>query len=168
MVGVEYIGLKPCDAAPHCFCSSDNAEDDPTHSISAWVWPASLGEGATAKHAAFEQLATVIQSYPPGQQHVDGGGFQIVTHDPKNGYLYVQFESLKNGYIDDFEVAYINGRGDRSLQLRSSSRIGYLDFGVNAKRINWIAEALRRKGWDAPGVDLKGQHREYALENGLP
>lgn len=167
MGGEEYLGLKPCDAAPHCFCSSttsEDAENDPMHTISPWVWPISLQGG---KQEAFQQLLATIKSYPPGQNNIDGGGFRIVKVD--DGYLYVQFESLKNGYIDDFEVAAVGDttNDDRTVQIRSSSRIGYLDFGVNAKRINWIAQELRKKGWDAPGVDLQGQHRDYSSLNGL-
>lgn len=164
MGGEEYIGLKPCDAAPHCFCSSttiEDAENDPMHTISPWLWPPSLG----GKQEAFQQLLSVIKSYPPGQSNIDGGGFQIVKVE--DGYLYVQFESLKNGYIDDLEIATVGDGNDRTVQIRSSSRIGYLDFGVNAKRINWIAQELRKKGWEAPGVDLQGQHKDYASLNGL-
>jgi len=113
---------------------------------------------------AFETLRQVIQAYPPGQSGVDGGGFQVQTFDPSKGYLYVQFEALKNGYIDDVEFAVIDGYGDRNVQVRSSSRIGYLDFGVNAKRLNWIAKALRQKDWKAAGVDFD-THRGYAIEN---
>jgi uncharacterized protein (DUF1499 family) len=92
--------------------------------------------------------------------------------------MYVQFESLKNGYVDDLELAFIDsgsgGRGgngdvittDNAIQVRSSSRLGYLDFGVNAKRINYLAMKLRSKGWDAPGVEFE-THKGYAEENGL-
>jgi len=159
-LGEEYQGLKPCGAAPNCFCSTDFAEEDPEHSIPSWTWPSSLPD----KTAAFREIKSVIESYKPGQSNIDGGGFQIVTFDDDAGYVYVQFESIKHGYIDDFEMAYINDKGERSLQLRSSSRVGYLDFGVNAKRINYIADALRRKGWDAPGVDFK-THPDYAIQN---
>lgn len=31
------------------------------------------------------------------------GGFQIQNLDAEKGYIYVQFESLKRGYIDDVE-----------------------------------------------------------------
>jgi len=41
-----------------------------------------------------------------------------------------------------------------------------LDFGVNAKRINYIAKALRAKGWDAPGVEFD-THKGYGEENGV-
>jgi len=159
--GEEYIGLKRCGAngAPNCFCSTENPEDDPDHFIPAWVWPKDMD-----KAQAFQQLEQVIQGYEPGQDGVDGGGFQIVKSDSKMGYLYAQFEALKNGYIDDFEVAYVEGRGDRACQIRSSSRVGYLDYGVNAKRVNYIAKQLRSKGWDAPGVDFE-THRNYAIQN---
>jgi uncharacterized protein (DUF1499 family) len=78
----------------------------------------------------------------------------------------VQFESLKNGYIDDVEFAHINDKGNNAVQVRSSSRIGYLDFGVNAKRLNYIAQDLRAKGWTAPGVDFS-VHQDYAIQNNV-
>ena len=161
MVGDEYVGLKNCGAAPNCFCSTDSPEDDPDHYIPAWIWPKELD-----KTQAFGQLEETIKAYEPGQGGVDGGGFQIVQSDTKKGYIYTQFEALKNGYIDDFEVAYIQGApgGERAVQVRSSSRVGYLDLGVNAKRINFIAKNLRSKGWDAVGVDYD-THRNYAIQN---
>jgi uncharacterized protein (DUF1499 family) len=159
MIGDEYIGLKPCGPAPNCFCSTDDIEDDPEHNIPAWTWPKDMDESQ-----AFQQLQQVVQAYKPGQGNIDGGGFRIFKSEP--GYLYVQFESLKNGYIDDVEFAYINDKGDNAVQVRSSSRIGYLDFGVNAKRLNYIAQDLRAKGWTATGVDFS-VHKDYAIQNNL-
>ena len=139
---------------------------------------------------AMEDIYNVIQKYSPGQGNVDGGGFEIKKYDPKNGYIYVQFESLKNGYIDDFEAAYIIPPADvtiddndddakntssksnmntntNSIQIRSSSRVGYLDYGVNVKRINYIANELRTKyGWTVQDVNAK-THRRYFIENEL-
>eukprot|EP00804_Cyclotella_cryptica_P030750 CCRYP_009162-RA/>CCRYP_009162-RA protein AED:0.25 eAED:0.23 QI:0/0/0/1/1/1/2/0/183 len=165
MAGEEYFGLKPCGAAPNCFCSTDPLIDDPDHNIPPWKWPT---DTLSSQEAAFQQLYDVVKAYPPGQSNIDGGGFDIVTFDPKAGYIYVQFESLKNGYVDNVEMAVV-GKGDSAsnvVQVRSSSRLGYLDFGVNAKRLNYLAKCLREKGWDAPGVDLSS-HRGYAEENGL-
>jgi len=158
MDGEMYQGLKQCGAAPNCFSSTDL--DDPDHLIPAWKWPSGL-----TKKDAFEQLATTIKAYVPGQKDIDGGGFKVMTVDTDKGYVYVQFEALKNGYIDDFEIAYIDGLGGGdSVQVRSSSRVGYLDFGVNAKRINFIAKALRAQGWNAEGVD-PSTHEFYVMEN---
>lgn len=164
--GDEYQGLKECGAAPNCFCSTDSIEDDPEHSIPSWKWPKSISN----KSQAFQELKAVIDAYKPGQSKIDGGGFEVKTYDPEKGYIYAQFESLKNGFIDDLELVYItedasSGSSDNnSVQVRSSSRIGYLDFGVNAKRINYIAQLLREKGWDAVGVDFS-THQEYAIQN---
>jgi uncharacterized protein (DUF1499 family) len=153
LAGEEYLGLKPCGAAPNCFCSTDH--DDEEHSIPAWKWPSSL-----TQEEAFIKLMNIVQEYQPGQGNVDGGGFKLVTSKPN--YLYVQFESLKNGFIDDVEFAIL----DNAVHVRSSSRLGYLDYGVNAKRLNYIASALRNQGWEAEGVDFT-THQGYVLENRL-
>lgn len=147
--------------APNCFCSTDNVEDSPDTNIPPFKWPT---KQLSSREDAFQQLYEVLKAYEPGQSNIDGGGFDIVTFDPKAGYIYVQFESLKNGFIDDFELASVGD--DNAVQVRSSSRLGYLDFGVNAKRINYIAKKLREKGWDAPGVEYS-THLGYAEENGL-
>jgi hypothetical protein len=49
---------------------------------------------------------------------------------------------------------------DGGVQVRSSSRLGYLDLGVNAKRLNWISAKLRGKGWTAPAI-TKEDYPEY-------
>ena len=49
---------------------------------------------------------------------------------------------------------------DGGVQVRSSSRLGYLDLGVNAKRLNWISASLRDKGWTAPKI-TKEDFPEY-------
>ena len=157
----QYVGLKGCGAAPNCFSSSLPPLDDPDHAIPPFIWP----DGLTQEQA-FQNLKDAIMAYPPGQNGVDGGGFGIQTFDPKQGYLYVQFESLKRGYIDDLEFAVVPNDGERVVQVRSSSRIGYLDFGVNAKRLNYIAKSLKSKGWTAAGVDFD-THPGYKLENEL-
>ena len=159
IAGEEYTGLKQCGPAPNCFCSTDNPEDEPEHYIPAWSWPKGYDQ-----EKAFADLEQIISAYKPGQGNIDGGGFEIQKVDKTAGYIYVQFEALKNGYIDDLELAVVPGR--EGVQVRSSSRVGYLDFGVNAKRINYLAKGLREKGWVAEGVDLK-THVDYATQNGL-
>ena len=178
--------------APNCFCSTDNIEDSPDTNIPPFKWPA---DKFSSQEDAFQQLYEVVQAYQPGQNNIDGGGFDIVKFDPKVGYIYVQFESLKNGYIDDLELAVVgDAKDNNAVQVRSSSRLGYvsltlllyyvssfclcisyviafylhykLDFGVNAKRINYLAKDLRAKGWDAPGVEF-ATHKGYAEENGV-
>ena len=61
------------------------------------------------------------------------------------------------GFIDDVEFA-VDATGE--VQVRSGSRVGQLDYFVNAKRLNLLSERLRAKGWTAPAISQK-THPEY-------
>lgn len=104
------------------------------------------------------QLLDVIKEYTPGQAGVDGGGFRIVTSKPD--YVYVQYESLRYGFVDDVEFAM----GSDGVQVRSASRLGFLDLGVNAKRLNYLSARLRSLGWDAPEL-TPASHPTYFRKN---
>jgi uncharacterized protein (DUF1499 family) len=60
----------------------------------------------------------------------------IVREAP--GYLYAEYKSRLLGYVDDVELYFDAQAG--VFQVRSASRLGRRDFGVNRKRV----EALRR------------------------
>ena len=64
-------------------------------------------------------------------------------------------------FIDDVEFA-VDATG--AVQVRSASRVGKLDFLVNAKRLNLISAGLRAKGWTAPAISQK-THPEYFKSN---
>ena len=119
--------------------------DDPA-ALAPWAPPA-----GASRADAWRAVVAAVEAYPPGQGGIDGGGFKIVEADAAKGYLYAQFESLKNGYVDDLELALVGPSGP--LLVRSASRLGFLDFGVNARRLNWIAARLRADGWKAPPID---------------
>lgn len=53
-------------------------------------------------------------------------------------YLYAEYRTKLLRYVDDVELYYDEKRG--VVHVRSASRLGRRDFGVNRKRI----EALRR------------------------
>ncbi|MCP3935209.1 MAG: DUF1499 domain-containing protein, partial [Actinomycetia bacterium] len=54
-------------------------------------------------------------------------------------YLHAEATSLIFRYVDDLEVLIDPGTG--KIHLRSASRAGYSDLGVNRKRIQALAEA---------------------------
>jgi len=88
----------------------------------------------------------VIDTYKVGQNGIDGGGFNVVEYDEKEKYLYVQFQSYKSGYIDDFECWFNPQSG--KFDVRSASRVGMSDVGVNAKRLEYIGGRLEKEhGW---------------------
>ena len=90
--------LKAClDGKPHCFSSSLEFDDDDG---ADWLVKPFKYDKPLAD--ALSDVKGAIEAYPPGQNGVDGGGFKVITenNDGKVGYLYVQFESLRKGYVD--------------------------------------------------------------------
>ena len=53
-----------------------------------------------------------------------------------DNYLYVEFTSKIMGYVDDVEFLFDPDEG--VVQVRSASRLGHSDLGVNRKRIESI------------------------------
>lgn len=150
-----FQGLRGCDGKTNCFSTTgDDLLDDRIRKgfdtlIKPWMPPA-------GDKAPFKTLVDQVKTYEPGQSFIDGGGFQVVK--ATDSYLYVQFESLKKGYIDDVEFAISEDR--KGVQVRSSSRVGSSDFGVNAKRLNYIAAGLREKGWSIDEIS-PASHPDY-------
>ena len=66
--------------------------------------------------------------------------------------------SAPEGFIDDVEFA--TGAPGGGIQVRSSSRLGVTDFGVNAIRLNALTAVLRAKGW-ACGEVTGASHPDY-------
>lgn len=58
-------------------------------------------------------------------------GGSIIKEEPN--YLAVTFTSMIFRFVDDFEVR--NDVKHHTLQIRSASRTGYSDFGVNKRRV---------------------------------
>lgn len=136
--------LKGCSTSPNCFSSASTYPE-------SYLEPWRFSKGGSTQ--AFGDLLVAVEAYKPGQRGVDGGGFQVQETKPESGYLYVQFESLKKGYKDDVEfLVRADASGDGGeVRVRSASRQGLKDLGVNAKRLNGIAEGLQKlEGWSAP------------------
>ena len=77
---------------------------------------------------AMNRLRSVLENWP---------GARIVESSPD--YLYVQFQTRWLRFIDDAE--FLLDPGARVIHVRSASRLGRRDFGVNRSRI----EAIRRR-----------------------
>mmetsp|Transcript_14304 Transcript_14304/g.42675 ORF Transcript_14304/g.42675 Transcript_14304/m.42675 type:complete len:268 (-) Transcript_14304:59-862(-) len=151
--------LNGCGKAPNCFSSAATSEFntfkfapeiEEAHQLEPWRYT------GASKAEAFADVEKVVRAYPVGQKGIDVGGFQVKKADGEKGYLYAQFESGRLGYIDDVEFLVRPDGGDGQageLRVRSASRQGFLDFGVNAKRLNRIAEDLSK----LPGGRWKAQ-----------
>jgi len=163
-IGTTKGELKPCtDGKPHCFSSTPEVLEFDYGTTDDWLVKPFKYDKPLADAVA--DLKSAIAAYPPGQRGIDGGGFQLITDSINDdvGYLYVQFESQRKGYIDDMEFALRQG----VVNVRTSSRLGYLDLGVNAKRFNWFAEKMgKTPGWTTFPL-LAKDHPQYFELNSL-
>ena len=64
--------------------------------------------------------------------------------DQNESYLHAEVKSRLMHFIDDLEIIKIPLEG--KLQIRSASRVGIVDFGVNRKRVDQIQNQLAKAG----------------------
>lgn len=119
-LGVKDGKLAACPSSPNCV-NSQAADSDAEHKIAPLSYTSSPAE-------AMATLKSVIQSMERTE---------IITEE--NNYLYAEFTSALMGYVDDVEFFLDDATG--TIQVRSASRLGQSDLGVNRKRI----EAIRAK-----------------------
>jgi uncharacterized protein (DUF1499 family) len=110
------VRLKPCPSSPNCVSS---LAEDPGKRIDPFPLLGSPAETLTA-------LARAVGAFPRTTLVFNG-----------EGYLKAEFRT-RLGFVDDLEFLIDEGRG--VVQVRSASRTGYWDLGVNRKRV----EALRK------------------------
>ena len=113
-----YERMAPCSSAPHCV-SSLAADSD--HQVE----PLRFSGSRAGAHA---RLLKLLHALPRTQ---------VVANEPD--YVHAEVTSALVRFTDDLEFEFASGPGGGIIQVRSSSRVGYYDFGVNRSRI----EALR-------------------------
>ena len=74
-------------------------------------------------------------------------GARIVQQTPD--YLHAEYTTRWMRFVDDVE--FYAPADAKLIQVRSASRIGYSDFGVNRNRMSAISEAYRKAPLDAAG-----------------
>jgi uncharacterized protein (DUF1499 family) len=67
---------------------------------------------------------------------------RVVAEDDHD--LHAECRSSVFGFVDDLEVQL--RPGERLLAVRSASRSGYYDFGVNRRRVESLRGALQQRG----------------------
>lgn len=123
-LGVRDGRLKPPSRTPNSVTSQAQLYPDAVQRDYAAIDPLPLrGDGP----ASMEKLRTIIAGLP---------GATIV--DSKPDYLYAQFMTPGLRFIDDTELWF--SPGERLIHVRSASRIGRKDFGVNRKRVEAIRD----------------------------
>jgi uncharacterized protein (DUF1499 family) len=113
--------LPGCPASPNCV-SSQNA--DAEHTIA----PLKLAGDPAGEWSA---LREVIQAL----------GGELKRGDAR--YLHFEFRSRIFGFVDDVECLLNETAGQ--VEIRSASRVGYSDLGVNRRRVEAIRAALAER-----------------------
>lgn len=122
-LGIRDNQLKPCPKSPNCV-SSYAPKEDKIHYIEPITYTSSMQE-------EMSRLKRVILSKPRTE---------IIEEKPN--YLRVEFTSLIFRFVDDVE--FLLDDSLKLIHLRSASRIGYSDLGVNRKRIEEIRLDLQK------------------------
>ncbi|VEU33544.1 unnamed protein product [Pseudo-nitzschia multistriata] len=142
------VAASPANALDGCPKGSNNCL------TTKWTPPA-----GTDSSAAASTLKKVIESYPQdGQNKVDLGGWTIVDDSFAPGKVasveyksgignFAKFFNGGKPFVDDLKLEI---GADGAVDVKSSSRIGDSDLGVNQKRLAYIVESLRKEGWSAP------------------
>ncbi len=111
--GLSNNQLRPCSEKPNCVRSEAGTAE--THFISPLLVPQVMDE------KVMDKVALLI---------TEMGGEIIIRSDH---YLSAIFVSSIFRFMDDFEVRLDSSEG--VIHIRSASRVGHSDFGVNKKRV---------------------------------
>ena len=116
-LGVREGRLAPCRRTPNCVSSQADPADR-EHYIAPLAFGGSIGE-----------LRRAIESLPR---------VTVIRETPQ--YLYAEFRTRLMRYVDDVEFL----KAGDLVHVRSASRLGRRDFGVNRRRVEEIRALLTR------------------------
>ncbi len=121
-LGIINGQLTKCPATPNCVSSQTGNKDQ-------YIDPLMLiGTSKDAQTA----LLKILHSFQRTE-------VKVVEDD----YIRAEFTSAVFRFVDDVEFYFPETKSEETpIQVRSSSRIGYTDFGANRKRIEKIRKTL--------------------------
>ena len=114
--GLVYGTLTPCPDKPNCVCSE--FIEDTVHYI------APLDYSGTPPEEAWDDILQVIK---------ENGGEVSAANDE---YIAATFSVSLFGFIDDVECRLDTSKN--RIHIRSASRVGHSDLGVNKKRVDMM------------------------------
>jgi uncharacterized protein (DUF1499 family) len=121
-LGVRDGRLAACPGTPNCVCSQ---EADAGHAIEPFRFEGSPDE-------AWQRLGAIVADWPRTR---------VVTSS--DTYLHAESKSLVFRFTDDVE--FLLDRDARLIHVRSASRAGRSDLGVNRRRVESLRAAFTAK-----------------------
>jgi uncharacterized protein (DUF1499 family) len=119
-LGVKEGKLAPCPTSPNCVISQ--GDEDAEHAIAPLAYS---GDPAQA----IAKLTAIVKAMP-----------RTTIIESTDSYLYAEFASQLLGFVDDVEF-YLDP-AESVIQVRSASRLGQSDLGVNRQRVEAIRQEL--------------------------
>ncbi|GEA60306.1 DUF1499 domain-containing protein [Vibrio comitans] len=110
---------QPCGDKPNCVSTQDSREEF------------TLAPFTLTENASLDEIEKAALSLGRAK-----------TADKEQNYLRIEYTSRVFRFVDDLELR-IEGN---NLIVRSESRTGHSDFGVNRKRADALREALKQAG----------------------
>jgi len=115
--------LSKCPNKPNCVCSEN--KDDTSHYIDPIIIPQNI------RVDSFSLIKSVIREM--------GGNVQVES----GNYLAATFTSAIFKFVDDLEIRIDSTQ--KVIHIRSASRVGYSDMGVNKKRTELLKKLFNNK-----------------------
>lgn len=124
-IGLQNGKLAPCPSSPNCVSTEATTA---LHQIAPILLAGTPAQAQDKLLAALKALPNVT----------------IVTN--RAGYIHAEFRTPGMGFIDDAEfVLSDGGAGNSRVDLRSASRLGRGDMGVNRRNMEAVRTALSSK-----------------------
>lgn len=114
--------LKPCPDSPNC--ASSLAND--SHAIEPFVVIIDPAEGWQKVISTLSKMERIK-----------------VIHSSEET-VHAEATSLLFRFVDD--INFVFNKVEKRIDIRSASRVGYSDFGVNRKRLEALRVLLQREG----------------------
>jgi uncharacterized protein (DUF1499 family) len=118
-LGIVDGRLRPCDSRPNCVCSQGSSAERTV---------AALPIEPDAPAAAFDRARDCVETLP-----------RVALVEAAPGYARYECCSRLFRFADDVELLLDEPAG--VIHVRSASRVGYSDMGVNRKRVEEIRKA---------------------------
>jgi uncharacterized protein (DUF1499 family) len=115
--------LAPCPASPNCVSS---AASDAPHAVEAFALTAPPDAAWRAVREALAELPRTT----------------VVAESADR--LRAESRSALFGFVDDLELQL--HASQQRVEVRSASRVGYSDLGVNRRRVERLRAMLRARG----------------------
>lgn len=120
-LGTPNLTLQACPDSPNCVSSIED-KNDAEHYVKALE----VSAPAEALKAIKEKLLNTEQ-------------VEVIVAEPN--YLYAEFTTDLMRFVDDLELLASKDGGQ--LDVRSASRLGHSDFGVNRERVEMLRTFLQ-------------------------